>query len=54
MILLRFSIIALFLTFISSSCGSDLPNNEKALKEPSTIEELGELLFHDSILSRGN
>ena len=54
MILLRFSIIALFFTFIFSSCGSDLPNNEKALKEPSTIEELGELLFHDSILSRGN
>lgn len=54
MILLRFSIIALFFAVIFSSCGSDLPNNEKALKEPSTIEDLGELLFHDSILSRGN
>jgi cytochrome c peroxidase len=54
MILLRFSIIVLFFSFILSSCGSELPNNEKALKEPSTIEDLGELLFHDSILSRGN
>jgi len=54
MILLRFSTIALFFTFILSSCGSELPNTEKALKEPSTIEDLGELLFHDSILSRGN
>lgn len=51
---LRFSIIALFFSFLFVSCGSDLPNNEKALKEPSTIEDLGELLFHDSILSRGN
>jgi cytochrome c peroxidase len=32
---------------------SCLPDkHEKVLKEPSTIEELGELLFHDSILSR--
>lgn len=54
MIILRVSIIALFFSFISTSCGSDLPSNEKALKEPSTIEDLGELLFHDSILSRGN
>ena len=27
---------------------------EKVLKEPTSIEELGELLFHDSILSREN
>lgn len=53
MISIRFSIIALFFTFLFSSCGNDLPNNEKALKEPSTIEDLGELLFNDSILSRG-
>jgi cytochrome c peroxidase len=54
MIILRFSIIAIFFTFVLASCGSDLPSNEKALKEPSTIEDLGELLFHDSILSRGD
>ena len=34
------------------SCLHD--KQEKVLKEPSTIEELGELLFHDSILSREN
>jgi cytochrome c peroxidase len=28
--------------------------HEKILKEPTSIEELGELLFHDSILSREN
>jgi len=38
------------------SCGGDSTNNdnEKQLKEPATIEQLGELLFNDSILSRGN
>jgi cytochrome c peroxidase len=34
------------------SCKND-QNHEKILKEPGTVEELGELLFHDSILSRG-
>lgn len=29
-------------------------SDEKILKEPGSKEELGELLFHDSILSRGN
>ncbi|MES2133693.1 MAG: cytochrome c peroxidase [Bacteroidota bacterium] len=34
------------------ACSSS--KTEKELKEPSTKEELGELLFHDSILSREN
>lgn len=42
----------LFLTFVVS-CGEPTPK-EKILKEPNTIAELGELLFNDSILSRGN
>ena len=52
--LLRITISALLYAIFMISCGSDLPNNEKLLKEPSSIEELGELLFNDSILSRGN
>jgi cytochrome c peroxidase len=36
------------------SCGTNSDSKEKLLKEPSTIEQLGELLFNDSILSRGN
>lgn len=40
---------------LSAALFSCLPDkHEKVLKEPSTIEELGELLFHDSILSREN
>lgn len=34
------------------ACSSS--KTERELKEPSTTEELGELLFHDSILSREN
>ena len=53
MISLRILSIVIFVSCIISSCGSDSSNKENALKEPSTIEALGELLFHDSILSRG-
>lgn len=53
MICTRISFIALFFITVLISCG-DSSNQEKILKEPSTIEELGELLFFDSILSRGN
>jgi cytochrome c peroxidase len=52
--LLRITFVGVLFTILVTSCGSELPNNEKPLKEPSSIEELGELLFHDSILSRGN
>lgn len=37
---------------IAFSCSAG--RDEKILKEPTSKEELGELLFHDSILSRGN
>ncbi len=53
MISLRILSIVIFVSCIISSCGKDSSNKEKVLKEPSTIEDLGELLFHDSILSRG-
>ncbi len=43
--------LLLFITILNS-CG-DSSIEKKVLKEPSTIEELGELLFFDSILSRG-
>lgn len=43
-----FTLIALLLV----SCVRD--SHEKILKKPTSIEQLGELLFHDSILSRGN
>lgn len=45
--LFLFFFIALFVGCNIDSC------NEKTLKEPATVEELGELLFFDSILSRG-
>jgi len=44
------SLIVLLIVCISCSNNSKEPQ----LKEPSTIEELGELLFFDSILSRQN
>lgn len=50
---IRLNFIALFFITILISC-DDSANQEIKLKEPSTIEELGELLFFDSILSRGN
>ena len=46
---------ALFITvivFFIACSGNE--KEEKILKEPTTTEELGELLFHDSILSREN
>jgi cytochrome c peroxidase len=39
------------IAFIAFSCTST--GSEKQLKEPDSKEALGELLFHDSILSRG-
>ena len=47
-----FKSVLLMLTVMASSCSSE--PGEKVLKEPHSKEELGELLFHDSILSRGN
>ena len=46
----------LAISVVLFSCGGDAADtkNEKQLKEPATIEQLGELLFNDSILSRGN
>lgn len=46
-----FTFLLVFM-IIGSSCGVD-SDHEKVLKEPNSVEELGELLFHDSILSRG-
>lgn len=47
-----FKSILVIITVIAFSCSAG--SGEKLLKEPSSKEELGELLFHDSILSRGN
>ncbi len=52
MILKKYPVIVFVCFFALMSCLSD--KQEKALKEPSTVEQLGELLFHDSILSREN
>lgn len=51
-----FKTLAVAGTVFMLSCGGDKEqaSNEKTLKEPKTIAELGELLFHDSLLSRGN
>lgn len=54
MISLRFLSISILVSCIIYSCANDSSHKKKLLKEPSTIEDLGELLFHDSILSRGN
>jgi cytochrome c peroxidase len=48
--IIKYCAIPLMLLFCS--CLHD--KEEKVLKVPSTVEELGELLFHDSILSREN
>ncbi len=42
-----------FLLFFIYACHNQV-SNINVLKEPHTIEELGELLFNDSLLSRGN
>lgn len=42
-----------FLLIAFDSCSSSNAQNENT-KEPHTVEELGELLFHDPILSREN
>ena len=52
MIKAAFKSALVMITAIAFSCSSDPA--EKELKEPHSKEELGELLFHDSILSRGN
>ncbi len=44
--------VLVIITVIAFSCSEG--SSEKPLKEPASKEELGELLFHDSILSRGN
>lgn len=51
---LKLNIVLLIAISVFYSCGSSSDSKEKILKEPSTIEQLGELLFNDSILSRGN
>jgi len=55
---MKFSInhlaLLIFVAVIFSCSSSSNNQNKKQLKEPSTVEELGELLFFDSILSRNN
>lgn len=51
---LKLSFVSLIFISVFYSCGTSSDSKEKTLKEPSTIEQLGELLFNDSILSRGN
>ncbi len=51
---IKLSFVSLVISSVLVSCSSNSDSKEKVLKEPSSIEELGELLFHDSILSRGN
>lgn len=51
---LKLSFVSLIFISVFYSCGTSSDSKEKILKEPSTIEQLGELLFNDSILSRGN
>jgi cytochrome c peroxidase len=48
--IIKYCAILFFLIFVS--CLPD--KQEKILKEPTSIAQLGELLFHDSILSREN
>lgn len=54
---LKFTFFSLAIATVFMIACSDSDKKEQAekqLKEPHSIEELGELLFHDSILSRGN
>ena len=51
---LKSSLILLIAISSFFACTNSSNSKEKKLKEPSTIEQLGELLFNDSILSRGN
>lgn len=51
--LLKLKYVVLICSIVFTSCSSS-DSKEKVLKEPTSIEELGELLFNDSILSRGN
>lgn len=44
--------LALLLALFAYACNNS--SSVRLLKEPGTAEELGELLFHDSLLSRGN
>lgn len=46
-------VISLCLVMLMAISCSDNSPKEQELKEPKTIAELGELLFHDSLLSRG-
>jgi cytochrome c peroxidase len=50
--IIKIAFFLLFIIFGLNSCRND-QKQEKILKEPASVEELGELLFHDSILSRG-
>lgn len=52
--LFKLRIVSLISSIVFVSCGSNSESKEKQLKEPASIEELGELLFNDSILSRGD
>ena len=56
MMFLRLPFILLFFIAVLISCGDsgNQVSRQGAIKEPTNIEELGELLFFDSILSRGN
>ena len=51
---IKLNLVILIAISVFYSCGSSSNSKEIVLKEPSTIEQLGELLFNDSILSRGN
>lgn len=51
---LKLTFVSLIFISVFYSCGTSSDSKEKILKEPSTIEQLGELLFNDSILSRGD
>lgn len=46
------TLIVAFVVFFIACSGEQ--KQERVLNEPGTIEELGKLLFHDSLLSRGN
>jgi cytochrome c peroxidase len=49
---ITFKVLAVVVAVFIISCSDSNPH-AKILKEPNTVEELGELLFFDSILSRG-
>lgn len=47
-------LVSITAVLVACSGNEETEKKEKQLREPNSAEELGELLFHDSILSRGN